>query len=334
MSRPKLYSFARTSLAVAACLAVLAVVQRLQDNDSAAATRGLATTFSGKAFAAGSSSQAPVMRIRGLREGQATSGTVTVRNPGPGTRYFWLSPGRVSDRIGAGGGKLSSAMALTVLDVTDIDSPAVVYRGPLAQVGARPLGFLDPGARRSFSFVAERPAGGRSPAAPSVDPYRGAGATIAWTWHSLAGTPAPAQPLTPIRRKRDAPPARAGASRCPAASSCCKRRALALTVRCNEDCATRPRASMARRADCELEDPPERARDPAPPRHVGPLLPRPGGSAAKRHAGRAADQGAPERRGLRPFRQPPPRQPRHHAASAQLAAYPAPRSSGPRESAD
>lgn len=243
MSRPKLHSFARTSLAVAACLAVLTVVQRLQDNDSAAATRGLVTTFSGKAFAASPSSQAPVMRIRGLREGQATSGTVTVRNRGPGTRYFWLSPGRVSERVGAGGGKLSSSMALSVLDVTDIDAPVVVYRGPLAQVGARPLGFLDAGARRSFSFVAERPAGGRSPAAPSVDPYRSAGATIAWTWHSLAGTPAPAQPLTPIRRERDArPPALAFSV--PRHQRLLQGRALAITVRCNEDCATRPRASI------------------------------------------------------------------------------------------
>ncbi len=40
------------------------------------------------------------MKVRGLRRGQATSGTVTVRNPGPGTRYFWLSPGRVSERLG------------------------------------------------------------------------------------------------------------------------------------------------------------------------------------------------------------------------------------------
>ncbi len=246
MSRPKLHSLARTSLAVAACLAVLTVVQRMQDNDSAAATRGLATTFSGKAFAAGPSSQAPVMRIRGLREGQATSGTVTVRNQGPATRYFWLSPGRVSERVGAGGGKLSSAMAVSVLDVTDIDSPVVVYRGPLTQVGARPLGFLDPGARRSFSFVAERPAGGRSPAAPSVDPYRGASATIAWTWHSLAGTPAPAQPLTPIRRKRDARPPTLGFS-VPRHQQLLQGRALALTVRCDEDCATRPRAGMGGR---------------------------------------------------------------------------------------
>ena len=134
--------------------------QRVQDNDSAAATPGLTATFSGKAFARAAESRAPVMRVHDLRQGGATSGTVTVGNPGPGTRYFWLSPGRVTERLGAGGGRLTSAVALTVMDVSDISAPSVVYRGPLRYVGARPLGFLDPGARRSFSFVAERPAGG------------------------------------------------------------------------------------------------------------------------------------------------------------------------------
>ena len=98
MSRPALHSILRTLVAVTACVGALAVVQRVQDNDSSAATPGLRATFSGKAFAAGPGSSQPVMRMRGLRQGQAISGTVTVSNPGPGTRYFWLSPGRVTER--------------------------------------------------------------------------------------------------------------------------------------------------------------------------------------------------------------------------------------------
>lgn len=242
MSRPTLHSVLRPVAAVAACLAVLVVVQRAQDNASSAATRGLEATFSGKAFTAGSGDQGPVMAIRGLGQGQATSGTVTVRNPGPGTRYFWLSPGRVAERIGAGGGRLTSAMALTVMDVTDVSAPTVVYRGPLRHVGARPLGFLDPGARRSFSFLAELPAGGRSPVAPGVDPYRGARARIAWAWHSLAGSSdAPAAP--PVRPERDrAAPKLAFAV--PRRQQLLERRALALTIRCDEDCTVRTRATM------------------------------------------------------------------------------------------
>ena len=245
MSRPTPYSILRPLTAVATCLAILAVVQRVQDNDSAAATPGLAATFSGDAFVPGPGSQAPQMRVRDLRRGQAISGTVTVRNPGPGTRYFWLSPGRVSDRLGAGGGRLSTAVSLTVMDVTDIASPAVIYRGPLRFVGARPLGFLDPGARRSFSFLAERPGAG-TPGAPGGDPYRGAAARIGWTWHSLAGrpdTPAPDAAPVPVRAKRDRS-APTLAFTVPRRQGLLERRALNLTVRCSEDCTTRPRATM------------------------------------------------------------------------------------------
>lgn len=243
MSRTTPHSIVRTVVAVAACLAALALVQRVQDNDSSAATTGLAATFSGKAFAAGPGGGPPVMNVRGLRQGQATSGTVTVRNPGPGSRYFWLSPGRVSERLGAGGGRLTSAVALTVMDVTDIASPAVVYRGALGQLGARPLGFLAPQARRSFSFVAELPNGGRSPVAPSVDPYRGATASVAWTWHSMVGRPAAAAAPTPVRAPRDRSAPKLAFS-VPRRQQLIERGALDLTVRCDEDCATTSRATM------------------------------------------------------------------------------------------
>ena len=247
MSRPMLHSVLRPLVAVASCLAVLAVVQRMQDNDSSAATPGLAATFSGEAFAPGPDRSAPVMKVRSLRQGQATSGTVTVRNPGPGTRYFWLSPGRVSDRLGAGGGRLSTAVSLTIMDVTDIEAPSVIYRGPLRYVGARPLGFLGRGERRSFSFLAERPAGGPSPVSASADPYRGAAADLGWTWHSLAGrpdAPAPSQVSAPPRPRADrrAPDL---AFSVPRRQRLLQRRALGLTVRCSEDCTIRPRASMA-----------------------------------------------------------------------------------------
>ena len=240
MSRPPLHSMLRTLVAAVACVMGLAIVQKLQDNDSSAATPGLTATFSGKAFAAGAGDASPAMRVQGLRQGQATSGTVTVRNPGPGMRYFWLSPGRVRERLGAGGGRLTSAIAVTVMELSDISSPTVVYRGPLRYVGARPLGFLKPGARRSFSFVAELPAGGRSPAAPSVDPYRGARATIGWAWHSLPGRPDAPAPIVPTKRD-DSPPTLAFSV--PRRQQVLAHRALGLTVRCSEDCAAVPRAT-------------------------------------------------------------------------------------------
>ena len=145
---------------------------------------------------------------------------MTVRNPGPGTRYFWLSPGRVRERLGAGGGRLSSAIALTVMELTDISSPTVIYRGPLRYVGARPLGFLEPGARRSFSFVAELP-GRRALAGRPV----GRSLPRRRRHHRLDLALAcrharPAQPPTPIRREAGRQPAHARLLGAPPPAGC------------------------------------------------------------------------------------------------------------------
>ena len=74
----------RTLVAVAACLTVLAIVQRVQDNDSVAATPGLTATFSGKAFRAGPDSGPPVMRRARPEPGRRHLGHRDGGQPGPG----------------------------------------------------------------------------------------------------------------------------------------------------------------------------------------------------------------------------------------------------------
>lgn len=251
MSRPAAASIAKVAFALLGCLVVLASVARLATG-SASAPGGLAVSFSGDPFhRSGDRDGPPAMSIRGLKAGGATSGTVTVRNPGPGPRWFWLSQAGLSERLGDTGGRLSDSLQLTVLDVTDIGSPASVYRGPANSLGARPLGFLGPDASRTYSFTAHLPMTRPPGATGPTDPYRGARADIAYAWHTIAGAPAPASPhpvrlwttkprqdkpaRAPVRRRRDSSAPRVAFSARPR-QRVLRSGTLAVGVRCNEAC--------------------------------------------------------------------------------------------------
>jgi hypothetical protein len=167
------------------------------------------------------------------------SDTVTIRNHGPGTRWVWLSLAQVYERKDAGA---SDALSLTVLDVSDVGSPASVYRGPAAGLGARPLGFLAPGASRTYSFTADLPVNG--PARTSSD--RRAGADLTYAWHAIAGkaaaTPAPAAPRpAPARSDTRAPGLR---FRAPARQQVLRDATLSVRTRCSETCRLQARARV------------------------------------------------------------------------------------------
>ncbi|MGI8749080.1 MAG: hypothetical protein ACR2J6_00750 [Thermoleophilaceae bacterium] len=252
MSRPAAASIAKAALALMGCLVVLGWFAHLITG-SASPPGGLAVSFSGGAFErAADHDGPPAMTIRGLKAGDATSGTVTVRNRGPGSRWFWLSQAGLSERLGDAGGRLSESLQLTVLDVSDVGSPASVYRGPATSLGARPLGFLAPGASRTYSFTADLPVTRPPGAAGATDPYRGAKADIDYAWRTIAGAPASApsrpgargatkprrgQPAAgvPAPRHRDtsAPRVRFSA---PPRQQVLGSATLAVRVRCNEAC--------------------------------------------------------------------------------------------------
>jgi len=250
MSRPAAASIAKIAFALLGCLVVLASVARLTTG-SANAPGGLAVSFSGDPFhRSGDRDGPPAMSIRGLKAGEATSGTVTVRNPGPGPRWFWLSQAGLSERLGDAGGRLSDSLQLTILDVTDIGSPASVYRGPATSLGARPLGFLGPDAGRTYSFTAHLPMTRPPRTTGPTDPYRGARADIAYAWHTIVGAPAPApHPVrlwttkprqekparAPVRRRRDSSAPRVAFSARPR-QRVLRSGTLAVGVRCSEAC--------------------------------------------------------------------------------------------------
>lgn len=268
MSRPAAASIAKIALALLGCLVLLGSAARLTAG-SAGAPGGLAVSFSGGVFDRATGGEGPpAMRIRNLEPGAAISGTVTVRNPGPGSRFFWLSQAGLSERLGDAGGRLSDTLQLTILDVTAIGSPASVYRGPATGLGARPLGFLGVGAERTYSFTADLPVTRRPGGGPH--PYRGATAAIAYAWHTIAGRPGSAsiRPLEPEATKpsRQKPAARARQQQKPEARARARRRdtsaprlsfstagrqqvlrtgTLAVRARCSEACATRADARVS-----------------------------------------------------------------------------------------
>lgn len=184
-----------TPIAKFACVAAgCAVLAASAGTSSPAATpppRGLTATAAGAAFAKSPvGGEMPVMSVRGLAPGHGTSGTVTVRNPTARSRLFWLSQADLADQIGPGGGRLSDALQLSVLDMSTLSSPAALYRGPATTIGARPLGFLAPGASRTYSFTATLPDSQGPPSAPGSNPYRGSSTALTFAWRAIEGLPA------------------------------------------------------------------------------------------------------------------------------------------------
>ncbi len=235
-----------SSIAKAACAAGgFAVLAAGVGSTSGAATpppRGLTATVSGAAFTSSpAGSEMPVMAVHGLSAGRGTSGTVTVRNPTGRTRLFWLSEADVSDRIGPAGGRLSDSLQLSVLDVSTLSSPAAVYRGPATGIGARPLGFLAPGATRTYSFTASLPNSQGPPSAPGTNPYRGSSTALTFAWRAIEGSPArapatlAARPPAAARPRRDSRPPSVRVS-VPKRQPLLEDRALDFSVSCDEWC--------------------------------------------------------------------------------------------------
>jgi spore coat-associated protein N len=157
---------------------------------------------------------AAIFQAEGMRPGQQASGTVTITNTGSVNAALTLQPEAAAETAGHGGGKLSNTLELLVVDVT-LAAPVTVYEGTLKAMGATNVGSLEPGASRTYLFVASlRPQGA------SDNAYQGAEFSTGFRWNaSGAGSPtvsptptatpsptATEEPQTPAPAP-DAPPA-------------------------------------------------------------------------------------------------------------------------------
>jgi Ca2+-binding RTX toxin-like protein len=97
-----------------------------------------------------------ILSASNLAPGGAVVGTVAIRNDGGAGGALALEPRNLADLPGPAGGTLSSELELTVRDISG-HSDAIVYSGRLAAMERREIGFLEPGDRRLYRFVASLP---------------------------------------------------------------------------------------------------------------------------------------------------------------------------------
>jgi hypothetical protein len=170
--KPSLRAYAQ-SAAVAAALAVSlvwvhGVLGKTTDSEHIAPGVRLAiyNSLNGK----------PIVPSGAVVPGSSARGWVTIGNPGDVPAEVTLSMPRVRDWRGSGGGRLSDALRLKLLDVTKRVHHRV-WRGYVSELRNVPVGVFDPGERRRYRFRLVFPAN-----TPDPDRYLGGRSRIKYRW--------------------------------------------------------------------------------------------------------------------------------------------------------
>jgi hypothetical protein len=138
-----------------------------------------------------------------MAPGDSVSGTVEIANTGTLAGELTLTQHDVEDVPGPARGALSARLALRVTDVTAPVAPLTVYAGPLAPMPPRPAGRIEPGASRTYEFVATLPESG---SAVTQNEVQGASVSVAYAWTAGEATASP-EPAPPVNPSPGQPPA-------------------------------------------------------------------------------------------------------------------------------
>jgi hypothetical protein len=138
-----------------------------------------------------------VLGAEALQPGEQVSGTVRIGNDGTWAGDLVLRAGALSDTAGPGGGRVSDALHLSIVDVTAPAQPAILYAGPPAGFTELAAGRVAAGAARDYRFEATF-------ATPPGDDnrFQGSALSLGLEWGATAvpaaatPTPTPA-PVTP-----------------------------------------------------------------------------------------------------------------------------------------
>jgi hypothetical protein len=132
-----------------------------------------------------------------VRTGEEVSGTVRIGNDGALAGRLVLRRGAVTDTPGPGGGRLSDALQLSVLDVTDPAHPSTLYTGALASFTELAAGTVARGGVRDFRLAARL-----VPPAGDDNRFQGATMSLGLEWGATAvpgaATPTPTPTLPPV----------------------------------------------------------------------------------------------------------------------------------------
>jgi hypothetical protein len=181
---PKLLNLAIAAVALALLVA----------SGSSAATPELRLAAAGGALTLSNSKEgAAIFQAGAMQPGGEVSGSVVIANTGSVAGALSVSPtGGAIEAAGGGGGLLSNALQLVVLETTGAVD-AVRYAGSPAAMPAVSLGQIAPGQQRVFQFVAKLPA-------TAGNALQGARWSAGFTWTAQATTraPAPVPDATPV----------------------------------------------------------------------------------------------------------------------------------------
>src|SRR3954447_928271 len=137
-------------------------------------------TASGAVSIANSHAGQAVLGIDGLRPGDAAQGSVRIGNAGGVPGDFAVDLSGVQDVPGAYGGRLSSRLQLTLLDVTHA---RMVYAGTPAAFAPVALGRFAAGESREYLVAATLPDGGLD---GGDNAYQGARLSLDLVWRARA----------------------------------------------------------------------------------------------------------------------------------------------------
>jgi hypothetical protein len=98
----------------------------------------------------------------GMLPGDHVAGTVDIGNASKVRARFYLGLSKLVETTGAGGGRLSYRLMLTVKRLSATRRPQLVYSGPLRQMPLLKLGKFKPREKRTYRFEVLFPAGGTS----------------------------------------------------------------------------------------------------------------------------------------------------------------------------
>ena len=181
------------ALAASACLAFAV-------HAPAATPRAQLKMAAGTLSMSNSKSGSAILSASEMSPGDVATGTVTIGNTGTAAGDFSLSSFDVTDVPGRGGGLLSTALAVTILDVTDPAAVRSVYTGSLGAMTPRTLGTFAPGSEHTYSFSVGLATGSR------VDSVQGGAVTVGYRWSAVEAPDGPAPPPTTSTTPTTAPP--------------------------------------------------------------------------------------------------------------------------------
>jgi hypothetical protein len=118
--------------------------------------------------------------MRGMLPGDTTAGTVRIGNASRVRARFYLGLSKLVETPGAGGGRLSYRLVLTVKRVSTKRRPQLIYTGPLRRMPVLRLGTFRPRESRIYRFSVHFPEG-----RPSLDDaYQQATTSLRFNWYA------------------------------------------------------------------------------------------------------------------------------------------------------